>query len=133
MNDTATPYQMLYVSRLAPGMPYGVINDIVTVSRRANPERRITGVLLFDGERFGQLLEGSEAAVTALMTRISADPRHTDIVTLFSGVSGSPRHTRAWRSGYCEPHQLEPLAHDITLRSAALAVFAALVESADVE
>jgi len=134
MNDIAPLYQILYVSRLAPGAAYGVVNDIVAVSRRANPARGITGVLLFDGEHFGQLIEGSEAEVTALMARIRADPRHTDIALLFSGVSGSPRHTRVWRSGYCEPQQLEALVRDAMLRgTVALATFMSLLVGADVE
>lgn len=134
MEEAHPLYQILYVSRLAPGAAYAVVNDIAGYSRQANPRHGITGVLLFDGEHFGQLIEGSEADVTTLMTRIRADARHTDIVVLFSGVSGSARHTRVWRSGYCEPQQLDAMVRDAMQRGVvALASFMSLMLDADVE
>jgi hypothetical protein len=134
MSDTTPLYQAFYVSRLAPGSAYDVVNDIVSAARRANPERGITGALLFDGEYFGQLLEGREADVLALLKRIEADPRHTDVAIIFSGVTGAPRHTPAWRSGYCDAHQLDLFFSDASLRgTVALAFFMSILVNADVD
>jgi len=138
MTTTTNPhedlFQTLYVSQLVSVSDFGVVKDIVAVSRRANPARGITGALLFDGEYFGQLLEGSEAEVTGLMRRIESDPRHCALTTLFSGPAQTPRQMRVWRSGYCETHQLGALMADASARgSAALGAFLAILQGADVE
>jgi hypothetical protein len=93
--------QILYLSQLAEGADFSVVKDIVRGSRTHNHSRGITGVLLFDGERFCQLLEGSESELTALMQRIERDARHAAIRTLHKGPAGA-RVLRSWRSGYCE-------------------------------
>ena len=127
-------FQALHVSQLASTSDFGAVNEIVAVSRRRNPARGITGALLFDGEYFGQLLEGGEAEVTELIRRIEADPRHCALTTLFRGPAEAARQLRVWRSGYCEPHQLGALMADASPRGrAALAAFLAILQSADVE
>jgi Sensors of blue-light using FAD len=134
MASTDNLLQILYVSRLAPGTSLGAVNDIVALSRRANPAHGITGALLFDGEYFGQLLEGSEADVAALMHRIESDPRHRAITPLLCRPADAPRLTRVWRSGYCEAQQLEAFIADASLRGpAALDAFLSILHGADVE
>jgi hypothetical protein len=132
---TAVPlFQILYVSQLRPDSDIGVVKDIVAVSRRTNPSRGITGALVFDGEHFGQLLEGHEAEVVALMRRIEADSRHHRLTILASGVAGAAREMRVWRSGYCEGQQLDVFFTDESRRGpAALAVFLAILQDADLE
>jgi Sensors of blue-light using FAD len=44
-----------------------------------NDAAGITGALLFLDERFGQILEGEQAAITGLFDRISRDPRHEHV------------------------------------------------------
>jgi len=135
MHDAADNlFQILYVSQLRPESGVEVVKDIVAVSRRTNPARGITGALLFDGEHFGQLLEGPEPDVTALMQRIETDPRHHQVTLLFSGPADAARRMRAWCSGYCDVHQLEALAADPSRRGpAALAAFRSMLAGADVE
>lgn len=127
-------FQTLYVSQLVSMSDFGAVTDIVAVSRRTNPARGITGALLFDGEYFGQLLEGSEAEVTELMRRIEADPRHRALTTLFRGPAQTARQMRVWRSGYCETHQLGVLMADASACGrAALGAFLTILQGADVE
>ncbi|MBX0290324.1 BLUF domain-containing protein [Hymenobacter sp. HSC-4F20] len=45
----------------------------------------ITGVLLYDGSRFLQVLEGPAAAVAAVFARIQVDCRHTAVEVLADG------------------------------------------------
>lgn len=99
--------QVLYVSRLAIGCDSSVVKAIVQVARRHNAAHGITGALMFDGERFCQLLEGPPDEVTPLMQRITEDPRHTDVRLLHSGVANGARVATRWRSGYCEPSSFE--------------------------
>ena len=134
MTSSESLFQILYVSHLAPEADFGVVKEIVSASRRANPLCGITGALVFDGEYFGQLLEGRESEVTALMQRIEVDKRHRAVTTLFSGSVRTTRLMRVWRSGYCEPHQLDALLADATLRGpASLAAFVSILQRADVE
>lgn len=131
---TTPIFQLLTLSRLAPQASFSVVNEIASVSRRSNPAHGITGALLFDGEYFAQLLEGPEAEVTELMHKIAADPRHDTVTLLYGGATDLPRLTQTWRSGYCESQQLGAFAADETLRGPlALAVFASILQGADVE
>ena len=134
MAPTEELFQILYVSQLTPETSFDAVNEIITVSRRTNPTRGVTGALLYDGEYFGQLLEGSEAIIVALMQRIEADPRHRTITPLVCQPAGTTRLMRVWRSGYCEAQQLEVFINDASLRgSAALAAFLSILQGADVE
>lgn len=103
------PFQLLFVSRLAAGCTWEVMKEVVAAARRNNPTLGITGALLFDGERFCQLIEGEEPAVRTLMDTILRDPRHTDVKPLFAGRSPNGRITQRWVSGYCDAHELEAL------------------------
>ena len=74
--------QLVYISSLTPGTPLAEIASILRSSRRNNAADRITGLLLFDGRRFLQALEGEAEAVERAFLRIRADPRHRAIVKL---------------------------------------------------
>ncbi len=125
-------FQILYVSQLAHGANFGVVKDIVRASRAHNPARSITGALLFDGERFCQLLEGRHVEVAPLMRRIEGDARHVRVRTLHAGPT-SGRVLRSWRSGYCESaSDLDVFEHSLAGTDAVRA-FIALAHTADLE
>lgn len=107
MSRAENPFQLLYVSRLASACTWEVVKEIVAAARRNNPGYGVSGALLFDGERFCQLIEGDEPAVRTLMDNIARDPRHTDVRLLFTGQSPSGPITQRWVSGYCDAHELE--------------------------
>jgi hypothetical protein len=73
--------QYLYIST-APTLPREEVDAILATSARSNPARGITGLLLFNGRNFLQLLEGDDFAVTSLMETITADPRHAGVSVL---------------------------------------------------
>ena len=73
--------QYLYIST-APDLPAKVVDDILVSCRRNNSQRGITGLLLYNGRNFLQLLEGSEADVLWVMRRIGEDTRHSGISIL---------------------------------------------------
>lgn len=129
-----TPFQLLYVSRLAPACTWEVVKEIVDAARRHNPAHGITGALLFDGERFCELIEGEEPAVRALMDNISRNTRHTDVKLLFTGRSPNGRITQRWVSGYCDSHELEPFdTAPSPAESVALDWFLSVLRGADTE
>jgi Sensors of blue-light using FAD len=135
MVSGAISFQLLYVSHLAPGADFAVVKEIVDVARLRNPAHGITGALLFDGERFCQLIEGAEAEVSTLMQSISRDPRHTDVRVLFAAPSPhSERALRRWVSGYCDANDVEAFDGEAGLRGAdALQAFLSVLRGADVE
>ena len=73
--------QYLYIST-APSLSREEVESILASSARNNPERGITGLLIYNGRNFLQLLEGEEAELVSLMVRITHDPRHTGISIL---------------------------------------------------
>lgn len=74
--------KIIYASRSARPATRDVLRDILTVSRARNIESGVTGLLLYSGESFLQLIEGDDEAVTATFGRIQADARHCDIRVL---------------------------------------------------
>ncbi len=73
--------QYLYIST-APTLGRDEVDSILAASARNNPVRGITGLLLFNGRNFLQLLEGEEGEVAGLMDTITADPRHSGVSVL---------------------------------------------------
>jgi hypothetical protein len=67
------------------------VQRILATSRSNNSASDITGALLFSGGFFAQVLEGSPEPVAALMTAISADPRHEGVTLLLDKPVDSRR------------------------------------------
>ena len=76
--------QLTYISTVTPGTPPDVLESILLTSRRRNAAAGVTGLLVFDGRRFLQALEGEESAVRTAYDRIQRDPRHRAVVLLSS-------------------------------------------------
>lgn len=73
--------QLTYISTVT-GTCAPELDVILAASRRNNARVGVTGLLLFDGRRFLQALEGEPAAVLQTYARIGADPRHRALVKL---------------------------------------------------
>jgi hypothetical protein len=123
----------LYTSRLAPGAGFEVVPSILEVSRARNRERGLTGILVFDGERFAQWLEGPPAQVLALAARIEADTRHVDLRVLYAGCrTAAARRSERWSAGYAEAADLDRLHGETAPRdAAALDLFISLAPAFD--
>lgn len=74
--------QLIYHSVAAPGVTPEDLQALIATSRRKNLERDISGILVFNGTAFLQVLEGPEEAVVDLMGYIHRDLRHTDVRVL---------------------------------------------------
>lgn len=85
MHICSALYEVLYVSTLAPDQPISVVAEIAGPARIANAQLDITGLLIFDGQRFCQQLEGPQKAVLKLIERIRADLRHVNVEILHHG------------------------------------------------
>jgi hypothetical protein len=53
------------------------LEDIHRTARDRNARDRITGLLVFNGMHFLQIIEGAESAIDELVERLRDDPRHT--------------------------------------------------------
>jgi hypothetical protein len=134
MQAPSTLHQVLYISHLAPPHEYDAFTAICRSSRHRNAALGVTGVLLFDGHRFCQLLQGPAPAVQTLMADIARDARHEQIVTLFDGAVPASSASRSWTAGYCETHELDVFDHAEGARGdSALLVFNAVLARADLE
>lgn len=73
---------LLYRSRAVANLPAEEVFRIIEVSACNNPNRDLTGFLVFARDQFIQFLEGPEAAIDALMTDLRLDPRHRELEVL---------------------------------------------------
>ncbi|MBY9062553.1 BLUF domain-containing protein [Sphingomonas yunnanensis] len=72
-------HQIVYISRALAPLSDDAAAALCHAAAERNRAAGITGLLLHDGTRFIQAIEGEEAALRALMTRIARDPRHHSI------------------------------------------------------
>jgi len=84
--------QLAYWSRSRISGPADVvawnIRSILVASRARNARLGVTGAMIFHGGYFGQVLEGSDAAVNTIFRCIERDERHGEITLLGSCVVG---------------------------------------------
>lgn len=73
----------LYSSELSSSYDVTCVPDIIKTARGFNEEHGITGVLIFDGVRFVQYLEGPKAQLLPLLDSIALDPRHTNFAVQY--------------------------------------------------
>lgn len=74
-------YQLTYISTARPGAN-DQLRDILDTARRRNRLNGITGLLIADGKRFLQALEGEGPVIEETFVRIKNDPRHFAVVML---------------------------------------------------
>ena len=124
--------QCLFRSHLAETCRYKTFVSLVQPSRTRNAAHGIGGCLLFDGQRFCQLIEGPAAAVSTLWQRIGRDPRHRDVGVLLDQLTAAPDEPARWSYGYCGADDLDCFDRPTLLQGpAALAAFAAIRARAD--
>ena len=99
--------QLLYVSNTIPDLAPGVLDDILTASRRNNAIMGITGLLLYIEGGFLQILEGDELALRELHTRILADRRHWGSRLMLDREIGK-RAFPSWSMGFERPCMDDP-------------------------
>jgi hypothetical protein len=74
--------QLTYISSARRDVGKDDVEKILSASRRNNARDRITGLLVHDGRRFLQALEGDAELVERCFARISQDDRHRAVVRL---------------------------------------------------
>ena len=131
MKNVSELHEVLYVSTLAPGAPLQVVAQIAAKARLANEAADISGLLIFDGMRFCQQIEGPRREVLALTQRVLQDKRHIDVEILRHGPLEARRFER-FALGYADMEDADVLAqmeHSDPVQ--ALAQFIALLPNLD--
>ncbi|NEG60667.1 diguanylate phosphodiesterase [Pantoea agglomerans] len=73
---------IIYRSHISDDFPIRTLSTMVDNASEINAAHDVTGILLFNGTHFFQLLEGPEAGIQAVYQRICADRRHHNVVEL---------------------------------------------------
>lgn len=74
--------RLAYISAASPDLEITDMEAILNAAVRRNEELGVTGVLLFNGLNFLQILEGAPEAVAQVYSLIIADRRHSGVVTI---------------------------------------------------
>lgn len=123
-----------YVSVALPDLDPIVLSKIIVQSRGFNESNGITGVLLYDGHRFYQYIEGPKAALDDARLRIEQSRHHSDIEVLLEGTPRTPGAFPGWSLGYLlldEPaHQMHAFVMPAD-HAALVAAFSALASKSD--
>ena len=100
--------RLVYASHATHTIDAEVVSAIVKHSKIANAKVGITGVLCCCSEgTFLQVLEGGRNAVSRLYNRITADPRHTEVV-LLGYEEIAERRFAGWAMGQVQLARLNP-------------------------
>ncbi|MCI1048161.1 MULTISPECIES: BLUF domain-containing protein [unclassified Stenotrophomonas] len=107
-----------YISEAGPavagdplGLRCGKLDDLVDDAARFNRNAGVTGVLLFDGARFLQYMEGPEDGLNVAYSRVLGAASHTGLIELQRGRVGN-RRLPFWPMRWLptQPEQLKSLA-----------------------
>lgn len=91
--------RLVYISTAHPDLMLADLDAILETARSRNAAEGVTGLLLFNGFNFMQLLEGAAASVERVFASMCRDPRHSGVVRVLSG----PAETRVfpdWAMAY---------------------------------
>lgn len=102
--------RVIYVSAARPDVGAPEIASILDSATRNNAARGITGMLLFAGGSFMQVLEGEEPAVLETLSRIARDRRHTALIELEHSAIAERSFVR-WHMGFRSLAAAEAVAH----------------------
>ena len=91
--------ELIYTSLAEADTQDRDVRDILGSSERNNRAHSITGLLLFDGQRYIQILEGETQDVETLYEVICQDARHHDLELLHKGGI-IDRSFPNWRMAY---------------------------------
>jgi len=75
------------------------LNEIIAPARRNNERNHISGMLLFTGANFLEILEGGELDLRDLWLRLERDRRHCDLLRIGDDLCRE-RWFPEWRMGY---------------------------------
>lgn len=104
-------YQLIYVSSAdSADMSEDELARILESAVRHNTPDGITGMLLYAGGSFMQVLEGERAQVEETYARVERDPRHHDVM-MIDAQPVEARDFTQWRMGFRRLGAADAIAH----------------------
>ncbi|WP_312980479.1 diguanylate phosphodiesterase [Atlantibacter sp.] len=82
---------IIYRSHICDNVPVKTLEEMVDAANNKNGHADITGILLFNGTHFFQLLEGPEESVLTIYRHICEDVRHYNVVELLRDYAPARR------------------------------------------
>lgn len=92
-------FQLAYVSTASSAMRRADLLELLERAREVNREKGVTGLLLYQGGHFLQVLEGEQDTVRALFAHIAHDPRHFRVTELFEQQLDQRQYAE-WSMGF---------------------------------
>jgi len=93
-------FELVYTSVMSHLTDIRGVAEMVRQARNYNVDHALTSVLVFDGERFCQHIEGGRDAVLLLAGKIAADRRHRQFNIVHQGTAGVVRRFGDWPLAY---------------------------------
>lgn len=93
--------QLIYVSKSCKPLGSDDLKQLLKKIRPRNEIAGISGMLLFDGGSFFQVLEGERTRITTLFEEIKTDPRHHSVVSILERPIRD-RQFPDWSMGFAE-------------------------------
>ncbi len=122
----------MYHSLLSPDADVECVPAIVKGARQFNATHGICGVLVFDGQRFFQYMEGPSGVIADLIIRLSKDTRHTHFTPMLHAELEGDGLFQAWSMGYAYADEGDQLSELVALKGAsALAYLRQMVRQLD--
>ncbi|MRT14400.1 EAL domain-containing protein [Enterobacteriaceae bacterium RIT711] len=82
---------IIYRSHICKNVPFHSVTDMVAAANVKNDQADVTGILLFNGTHFFQMIEGPEKTVLSIYQHICQDKRHYNIVELLCDYAPARR------------------------------------------
>ena len=80
---------LVYVSQKSERLSGHSLSALVAGAAQFNATVGVTGILLFDGQRFLQYLEGPQEGIEAAFSRVRDAKSHGELMVLANGIVGS--------------------------------------------
>ena len=104
--------RLVYVSRVAAHLTEMNVQRIQWSSQVRNRRLDLTGMLVFTGRHFAQVLEGREEALRELMASVRRDARHSDLKVVVEQPI-TQRRFDGWAMGYANRYEMADVAEEL--------------------
>jgi hypothetical protein len=97
--------QLIYASAATVDFSDEDLKELLTLARKNNESLNVSGMLVYHEGSFLQILEGEEAAVLALYTKIEKDRRHGNVRMLLRSEI-TTRSFGDWKMGFYDASKI---------------------------
>ena len=101
-------YALIYLSKATQAFPHDELHQLALQAQQRNAEKELSGLLLYSGEYFLQILEGEYTILNSLFQKISMDDRHNAIQVLL-GAPAKERMFPNWSMGVIDIQKSEKI------------------------